>query len=80
MSGRIDTISAPTLLEILESNYDGIREVTVDASTLEYISSAGLRVLIMAVKKVGSVTVMNTSEAVKEIFTTTGFDQMIEVK
>ena len=56
--------------------------IMVDAGELEYISSAGLRVLLMAVKKLGtdSVTVCNTSDAVKEIFEATGFDQLITVR
>ena len=49
-TGRIDTISAPVLLEILEQNGAGLKEMKLDASNLEYISSAGLRVLLMAVK------------------------------
>ena len=75
-------ISAPALLGIFENNYDGTASIMVDAGKLEYISSAGLRVMLMAVKKLGegSVTVINTSEAVKEIFETTGFDQMITVE
>ena len=78
--GRIDTISAPVLLEILEQNGAGLKEMKLDAAKLEYISSAGLRVLLMAVKKLGKVSVRNASEAVKEIFETTGFDQMISVE
>ena len=82
MNGRVDTISAPALLEVFENNYEGVSEIRIDAKTLEYISSAGLRVLLMAVKKLGkgSVRVFHTSEAVKEIFETTGFDQMITVE
>ena len=80
VSGRIDTISAPALMEVFENNYDGISEIKVDAKELEYISSAGLRVLMMGVKKVGQVTVEHTSDEVKEIFETTGFDQMMRVE
>ena len=82
VKGRIDTISSPALLEVFENNYDGVTSIEVDAERLEYISSAGLRVLLMAVKKLGrgSVSVINTSETVKEIFETTGFDQMITVE
>jgi len=82
VKGRIDTISSPALLEVFENNYDGVTSIEVDAERLEYISSVGLRVLLMAVKKLGrgSVSVINTSEAVKEIFETTGFDQMITVE
>ena len=82
VSGRIDTISSPALLEIFEKNYDLVKSIIIDAKDLEYISSAGLRVLLMGIKKLGegSVVVIHTSNAVKEIFATTGFDQMIEVK
>jgi len=82
VKGRVDTISSPALLEVFENNYDGVNSIVVDAERLEYISSAGLRVLLMAVKKLGrgSVSVINTSESVKEIFETTGFDQMITVE
>lgn len=82
VSGRVDTISAPALLEVFENHYEGIMRVRIDAEKLEYISSAGLRVLMMAVKKLGrgSVSVINTSEPVREIFETTGFDQMVVVE
>lgn len=78
----MDTISAPALLEVFENNCEGIMRVRIDAEKLEYISSAGLRVLMMAVKKLGqaSVTVINASEPVREIFGTTGFDRMIAVE
>lgn len=79
-SGRIDTISAPALLEILEQNGIGLNALRMDAKQLEYISSAGLRVLMMAVKKLGKVSVINTPQAVKEIFETTGFDQLMSVE
>lgn len=82
VNGRIDTISAPALLEVIEANSEGITALKVDAANLEYISSAGLRVLMIAVKKLGpgAVSVTNASEAVREIFETTGFDQMISVE
>ena len=78
----MDTISAPALLEVFENNCEGIMRVRIDAEKLEYISSAGLWVLMMAVKKLGqaSVTVINASEPVREIFGTTGFDRMIAVE
>lgn len=80
--GRIDTISAPTLLEVFEEHHEGVKAMCLDAEKLEYISSAGLRVLMMAVKALGpgSVTMKNTSPSVKEIMETTGFDQMINVE
>ena len=82
VSGRIDTISAPALLEVFDKNFDAVKSIVVDGANLEYISSAGLRVLLMAVKKLGqgNVKVINASDVVKEIFETTGFDQMIDVE
>lgn len=82
VDGRIDTISAPMLLEIIETNSEGITEMKVDAKNLQYISSAGLRVLVLAVKRLGegSVEVFNTSEEVRGIFETTGFDQFVHVE
>ena len=80
--GRIDTLSAPILLEIFDKNSQGVASVTIDAMQLEYISSAGLRTLLLMTKKLGegSVKLVGTSEAVKEIFETTGFDNIILVK
>lgn len=82
VKGRIDTISAPALMEVFDKNFENVKSITVLADELEYISSAGLRVLMIAVKKLGegSVKVIGANEAVKEIFETTGFDQMIIVE
>lgn len=82
VKGRIDTISAPALLEVFDKNYDAVNSIVIHAEKLEYISSAGLRVLLMAMKKLGEGTVRVTgaSSAVKDIFETTGFDQMIIVE
>ena len=81
VEGRIDTITAPALLSVLEENATEIQEVKVDAQGLQYISSAGLRVLMMTVKKLGegTVSLSNTSDAVKDIFETTGFASIIKV-
>lgn len=80
VAGRVDTITAPVLMEVLEENGEGAKEFRLDATKLQYISSAGLRVLLKAVKKTGRVTVANASDAVKEIFETTGFDQMVTLE
>ncbi len=80
--GRIDTLSAPILLELFDKNCNGISSVTIDATQLEYISSAGLRTLLIIVKRLGGGTVklVGTTEAVKEILASTGFDQIFIVK
>lgn len=79
VSGRIDTISAPTILKVFDECGDGISSVKVKAQELEYISSAGLRTMMIMVKKLGqgNVTVEGASDEVKEIFTVTGFDGII---
>ncbi len=82
-SGRIDTLSAPALLELFDRNVtDNVSCVSIDAEKLDYISSAGLRVLMIMVKRLGkgSVVVRKASIAVKDIFETTGFDQIIEIE
>ena len=80
IAGRIDTISAPALLEVLEKNGDGFEELSVEAERLEYLSSAGLRVLSMASKKFGKMSIRHASDAVKKIFADSGFDQQISVE
>ena len=79
VNGRIDTISAPTLLKVFDECGDGISSVRVKAKELEYISSAGLRTMMIMVKKLGqgNVTVEGASDEVKEIFAVTGFDGII---
>ena len=79
VSGRIDTISAPAILKVFDECGDGISSVKVKAQELEYISSAGLRTMMIMVKKLGqgNVTVEGASDEVKEIFTVTGFDGII---
>lgn len=79
VSGRIDTISAPAILKVFDECGDGITAVRVKAEALEYISSAGLRTMMIMVKKLGqgNVTVEGASDDVKEIFSMTGFDGII---
>ena len=82
LCGRIDSMSAPDLLQMFESisgdaEFD---EVKVDAKNLDYISSAGLRVLLMMIKasKEQKMSVDNASDTVREIFETTGFANMMQ--
>ena len=75
--GRVDTLTAPELEGALE--LDGVTELVFDLVELEYISSAGLRVLLSAQKtmnKQGSMTVLNPKPAVKEVFDITGFSDI----
>ena len=71
LTGRLDTTTAPDLEKEIKESIDGIEKLTIDFTSLEYISSAGLRVLLSAQKtmnKQGSKVVRNASDEVKGIF------------
>lgn len=83
VDGRVDTTNAKEFEEIITNSLDGVKELIMDFESLEYISSAGLRVMLMAIKKMkkqGSMTVTNANEMVKEIFEVTGFSDLVEVE
>jgi len=83
LEGRLDTVTAPQLESEIKSSLDGISELVIDAEKLEYISSAGLRVLLSAQKimaKQGSMVVKNVSEEVNEIFEVTGFSDILTIQ
>lgn len=81
--GRIDTLSSPVLLKIFEESgeQNELTSMRIDATKLEYISSAGLRVLMIAAKRLGdnSVAVLHANDTVRDIFASTGFDSIIDV-
>jgi anti-sigma B factor antagonist len=83
LEGRLDTTTAPTLESELKSSLDGVTSLAFDMAELQYISSAGLRVLLSAQKimnKQGSMVVKNASEDVKEIFDVTGFSDILTIE
>lgn len=83
LTGRLDTTTAPDLEKEIKESIDGIEKLTIDFTSLEYISSAGLRVLLSAQKtmnKQGSMVVRNASDEVKEIFEVTGFADILTVE
>ena len=76
LSGRLDTTTAPDLESKLKESLDGVIALSIDCKELEYISSAGLRVLLFAHKvmnKQGGMVIRNISKDIKEIFDITGF-------
>lgn len=80
--GRLDTTTAPEL-EASLAQESGYAQVIFDFAALEYISSAGLRLLFSARKKLGGadkVIVTNVNDVVREIFRVTGFDRQITLK
>ena len=83
LSGRLDTITAPQLEAELKKNIDGITSLLFDFSDLEYLSSAGLRVLLAAQKimnKQGSMVIKNVNDTIMEIFEVTGFVDILTIK
>ena len=80
VQGRMDTITAPELLKKFQEAGGGIREINIDVSRMSYVSSAGLRVLLMMYKSLedkSRFSMTGVSEAVREILETTGFDQFL---
>ena len=83
LEGRLDTTTAPTLDDELKSALNGVTALTFDLEKLEYISSAGLRVLLSAQKvmnKQGNMIVKNVSEEINEIFEVTGFVDILNIE
>ncbi len=83
IEGRLDSNTAPLLSKELEASLDGVRELVVDLSTLVYISSMGLRVLLSAQRKLrgkGTMIVKNPSEMVSEILNLTRFNEILTIE
>ena len=83
LEGRLDTMTAPELEAALNESVDGAESLTMDVSKLEYISSAGLRVLLSAHKAMtakGGMKVTNVNEIVQEVFEVTGFADILTIE
>ena len=83
LEGRLDTTTAPDLEKELKDSMDAANELTLDFAALDYISSAGLRVLLGAHKtmsKKGGMKVVNANEMVKEVFDVTGFADILDIE
>ena len=81
--GRLDTTTAPALDKTINEDIADAKHLVLDLKGLEYISSAGLRVLLGAQKKlqkVGSMKVVNVCEAIMEVFDMTGFTDILTIE
>ena len=81
--GRLDTITAPALDKTINEDIADTKNLVLDLNGLEYISSAGLRVLLGAQKKmqkIGSMKVVNVCEEVMEVFEMTGFADILVIE
>ena len=83
LEGRLDTTTAPQLEAELKSSLDGVTALTFDFANLEYISSAGLRVLLSAQKTMnrqGEMKVTRVADIIMEIFEVTGFTDILTIE
>ena len=83
LGGRLDTTTAPQLEKALSQALDGVTALTFDMEALEYISSAGLRVLLATQKvmsRQGEMRVVHVNEAIMEIFEVTGFSDILDIE
>lgn len=81
LTGRLDTLTAPQLEK--ELDLDGVTRLVFDLKALEYISSAGLRVMLGAQKKMmkqGEMELLNVSDIVREVFDMTGFSAFFTIR
>ena len=83
IEGRLDTTTAPELEKAINNEGDALKSLTLDFKGVDYISSAGLRVLLTAQKKMnaqGSMELRGVSEAVMDVFEMTGFADILVIK
>lgn len=83
LEGRLDTATSPELDAIIDTELTGISELVFDLAALDYISSAGLRVILKAQKimtKQGSMKLIHVNEAIMEIFDITGFMDILTIE
>lgn len=83
VEGRLETTTAPELETVVKTELDGVKTLVMDFTKLEYISSAGLRVLLAAQKtmnKQGAMKVTGVNEIVNEIFEITGFSDILTIE
>ena len=82
ITGRLDTTTAPQLEAEFKQNIGGVEKLVLDLAALEYLSSAGLRVLLAAQKvmnKQGEMIIKNVNETINEIFEVTGFIDILTI-
>ncbi len=83
LAGRLDTTTAPEVEAAVKAVLNGLTELVFDFANLEYISSAGLRVLLSAQKAMnaqGQMTVRNVNDVVMEILEVTGFSEILTIE
>ena len=83
VSGRLDTQTAPELEKELDASFSGIKELIFDMTNLEYVSSAGLRVILKSQKVMntqGSMKLIGVNDNIMEVFDITGFLDILTIE
>lgn len=83
VAGRLDTSTAPQLEAELKQSIEGVTNLVFDFTDLDYLSSAGLRVLLSAQKvmnKQGEMVVRNVNDTIREVFDITGFAELLTIE
>lgn len=83
IEGWLDATTSPELGDVIESNLDGVTELILDFAALEYLSSAGLRVLLTAqqiMQDQGEMVILNVNEEIMEVFDMTGFTDILTIQ
>lgn len=83
LTGRLDTTTAPQLETELKQNIAGLEKLVLDFAALEYLSSAGLRVLLAAqnaMNKQGAMMLRNVNDTIQDIFEVTGFSEILTIE
>lgn len=83
LTGRLDTTTAPELEAVIKENITGVTNLVMDFAGLEYLSSAGLRVILSAQKtmnKQGEMVIRNVNETINEVFEITGFIDILTIE
>lgn len=84
LSGRLEATTAPELQRKVDNELEGIEKLMIDMEQLEYVSSAGLRVLLVASRKMkakhGDLTICHVREGIMEVFEITGFNEILDIR
>lgn len=82
LAGRLDTLTSPELEKEIDEELEGVTDLTFDLKDLDYVSSAGLRVILKAQKemnRMGTMKVCNVNDTIMEIFEVTGFTDILTI-
>ena len=84
LSGELNTLTAPELSDLLKSELDGVQTLTLDFNECDYVSSAGLRVLLATFKKMkaakGSMNLANVGQSFMDVLQNTGLDAVFDMQ